>query len=130
MKRAASAQESSKLLTTRLTSVERERDSVKAVLEIERQRCADLVKLVETARVEAATKDIHLQRMQSEMATLSATQTATGSPLSAVSASPPAASGATNNTSTGGSGNNGGGGGSIAGSTPGGSASNSPPSLA
>jgi hypothetical protein len=62
MKRAAASQENSKLLTSRLTTIERERDSMKAVLELERQRAADMSKLAETARIEAATKDIHLQR--------------------------------------------------------------------
>lgn len=62
MKRASSAQENSKVLTARLGSVERERDGLRAVLEMERQRALDMSKLAETARIEAATKEIHIQR--------------------------------------------------------------------
>jgi hypothetical protein len=62
MKRASAAQENSKLLTSRLSGVERERDTLRAVVEVERQRAADMGKIAETVRIEAATKDLHLQR--------------------------------------------------------------------
>ncbi|RYH24236.1 hypothetical protein EON65_16975 [archaeon] len=80
MKRASAAQENSKLLTSRLSSVERERDTLRAVIEVERQRAADMSRLAETARIESATKDIHLQRLQSELSSLTNIASVTSSP--------------------------------------------------
>lgn len=62
MKRASAAGEANKVLTSRLTTVERERDALRALIEVERQRALDMSKVAETARIEAATKDIQLQR--------------------------------------------------------------------
>ncbi len=62
MKRAAASAEANKVLTSRLGSVEKERDAMRAIVEIERQRAADMMKVAEVARIDAATKDIHLQR--------------------------------------------------------------------
>lgn len=62
MKRAAASGEANKVLTSRLSTIERERDAARSVIDLERQRNADMTKVVEAARVEAATKDIQLQR--------------------------------------------------------------------
>ena len=86
MKRASAAQENSKLLTSRLSGVERERDTLRAVVEVERQRAADMARLAETARIESATKDIHLQRLQSELSSLTNRASVTSSPPGQTSA--------------------------------------------
>ena len=62
LKRAGAATEANKLLTSRLSSVERERDAVRTLVGIERQRATDLSHIAESARVEAATKELHIQR--------------------------------------------------------------------
>lgn len=64
IRRAGAATEANKLLTGRLGAVERERDAVRALVGVERQRTADLAHVAEAARVEAAAKDMHLQRMR------------------------------------------------------------------
>ena len=67
MKRAAASNEANKVLTNRLSSVERERDAVRAVVEVERQRAQDMMKVAEVARIDAATKDLHIQRLRTEL---------------------------------------------------------------
>lgn len=62
IKRASAATEANKLLTGRLGAVERERDAVRALVGIERQRAADMSHIAESARVESATKELHIQR--------------------------------------------------------------------
>ncbi len=62
IKRAGAATEANKLLTGRLGAVERERDAVRALVGIERQRASDMSHIAESARVEAATKELHIQR--------------------------------------------------------------------
>lgn len=62
MKRASAANEANKVLTSRLSTVEKERDALRALIEVERQRALDMTKVAEAARIEAATKDIQLQR--------------------------------------------------------------------
>ena len=62
IKRAGAATEANKLLTGRLGTVERERDAVRALVGIERQRAADMGHLAESARAESASKELHLQR--------------------------------------------------------------------
>lgn len=62
MKRAAASAEANKVLTARLGSVEKERDAMRAIVEVERQRAADMMKVAEVARIDAATKDIQHQR--------------------------------------------------------------------
>jgi len=62
MKRATAISEANKVLTSRLSSIEKERDSLRALIEIERQRASDMLKIAETARIEAATRDLQLQR--------------------------------------------------------------------
>jgi len=62
MKRASSVTEANKVLTTRVSSIERERNSLRTLIDIERQRAADMLKVAEAARIDAATKDIQLQR--------------------------------------------------------------------
>lgn len=63
IKRAGAATEANKLLTGRLGSVERERDAVRALVGIERQRASEMSHIAESARVEAATKELHIQRL-------------------------------------------------------------------
>jgi chromosome segregation ATPase len=67
MKRASAANEANKVLTSRLSGVEKERDALRALIEVERQRSMDMTKIAETARIEAATKDIQLQRLRTEL---------------------------------------------------------------
>jgi hypothetical protein len=74
IRRAGAATEANKLLTGRLGAVERERDAVRALVGIERQRAADMTHVAEAARVEAATREMHIQRMRAT------TATGTGSP--------------------------------------------------
>jgi hypothetical protein len=62
IKRAGAATEANKLLTGRLGTVERERDAVRALVGIERQRANELGHVAEAARVEAATKELQIQR--------------------------------------------------------------------
>jgi hypothetical protein len=62
MKRAAASAEMNKVLTTRLGTVEKERDAMRAIVEVERQRAADMMKVAEVARIDASTKDIQMQR--------------------------------------------------------------------
>eukprot|EP01033_Poteriospumella_lacustris_P009398 gene9398-6729_t len=67
MKRASAANEANKVLTSRLSTVEKERDALRALIEVERQRALDMTKVAEAARIEAATKDIQLQRLRTEL---------------------------------------------------------------
>ena len=62
IKRAGAATDANKMLTSRLGSVERERDAVRAMVGIERQRASELSHVAEAARVDAATKELHIQR--------------------------------------------------------------------
>jgi len=64
VQRAASANESSALLAARLATAERERDAARALVDIERRRAGQMVHVAEAARVQAASKDIQLQRMR------------------------------------------------------------------
>jgi hypothetical protein len=68
IRRAGAATEANKLLTGRLGAVERERDAVRALVGIERQRAADMTHVAEAARVEAATREMHIQRMRATTA--------------------------------------------------------------
>jgi hypothetical protein len=77
IKRAGAATEANKMLTGRLSAVERERDAVRALVGIERQRASDLGHIAEAARVDAATKELHIQRMRAVTGT-GATSTAVG----------------------------------------------------
>jgi hypothetical protein len=77
IRRAGAATEANKLLTGRLGAVERERDAVRALVGIERQRAADMTHVAEAARVEAATREMHIQRMR---ATTAAGAGSAGSP--------------------------------------------------
>ncbi len=62
MKRATAVTEANKVLTTRVSSVERERDTLRSVIDMERQKAHDMMKIAETARIDAASKEIQLQR--------------------------------------------------------------------
>lgn len=62
VKRSTATNEANRVLTTRLSSAERERDALKALVDVERQRATDMLKVAEAARIEAATRDIQLQR--------------------------------------------------------------------
>jgi hypothetical protein len=62
VKRSTAANEANRVLTSRLSAAERERDSLRSLVEVERQRAADMLKVAEAARIEAVTRDIQLQR--------------------------------------------------------------------
>lgn len=62
IKRATIATDSSKKLSSQLTAAERERDAMKALLAIERQRATEMTQVAENARAQLASKEIQLQR--------------------------------------------------------------------
>ena len=64
LKRATAAADANKILSSRLLSVERERDAMRALVGVERQKSTEMGQLAEAARVQAATKDLQLQRMK------------------------------------------------------------------
>ncbi len=64
IKRATAAADANKILSSRLLSTERERDAMRSLVSVERQKSTDLSSLVEAARVTAATKDIQLQKLR------------------------------------------------------------------
>ena len=64
IKRATAAADANKILSSRLLSTERERDAMRSLVSVERQKSTDLSSLVEAARVTAATKDIQLQKFK------------------------------------------------------------------
>lgn len=47
VRRAAAASDSTKVLSSRLSSVERERDAVRALMSLERQKSSDLAQVVQ-----------------------------------------------------------------------------------
>ena len=66
IKRATSASDANKVLTSRLSSVERERDAVRALVNAERQRAEDYGTIVETARAQVAKREVELQRLRGD----------------------------------------------------------------
>ncbi len=60
--RATSATEANKALQARLSVVERERDAVRSLIGIERQRAIEMGQVAQAARTQAATMDMQLQR--------------------------------------------------------------------
>jgi hypothetical protein len=62
MKRASAATDANKILTTRLGSLERERDALRSLINMERTKTADMLKIAEMAKLEATNKDIRIQR--------------------------------------------------------------------
>lgn len=58
MKRATAATESNKVLTSRLGSIERERDGLRSLIDLEREKCRDLMKIAEMAKMEAVSKEM------------------------------------------------------------------------
>ena len=62
IKRAASATDANKVLSTRLSAVERERDAVRAMIGLERQKASDMSQIVEVARSQLIDKDLMLNR--------------------------------------------------------------------
>jgi len=65
IKRATTAADANKVLSTRLSSVERERDAVRALVNAERQRAEDYGTIAETARAQVATREIEIDRLRS-----------------------------------------------------------------
>lgn len=65
IKRATTAADANKVLSTRLSSVERERDAVRALVNAERQRAEDYGTIAETARAQVATRELELDRLRS-----------------------------------------------------------------
>jgi hypothetical protein len=64
IKRATAAADANKVLSVRLAAVERERDAVRAVVAVERQRASDMERVAEGARAQTAATDVQLQRMR------------------------------------------------------------------
>lgn len=62
LKRATSASDANKVLSTRLASVERERDTMRALAGIEKQKASDLASVVELARAQTATATAQANR--------------------------------------------------------------------
>lgn len=62
MKRATASNDSNKVLTTRLGSVERERDGLRSLLDMERQKAQDMLKMAEMTKIESVNKDLIIQR--------------------------------------------------------------------
>jgi chromosome segregation ATPase len=65
IRRATAATDANKVLTARLSSAEREREAVRALVQIERQRATEMGAVAEEARTLAATKEVQLQRFRS-----------------------------------------------------------------
>jgi predicted nuclease with TOPRIM domain len=63
MKRASASADANKILSSRLVSVERERDAMRTLVGVERQRATEMSQVAATARMAAASKDIAVQRM-------------------------------------------------------------------
>ena len=64
IKRATSAADANKVLSTRLSSVERERDAVRALVNAERQRAEDYGSIVETARAQIASRELEMDKLK------------------------------------------------------------------
>lgn len=62
IKRAAATNEANKVLTTRLSTVERERDAVRSLVNVERQKTSDLTQMMEVTRSQLLHKDLQLGR--------------------------------------------------------------------
>lgn len=62
MKRAAAAADANKVLSSRLASVERERNATRALVSTERQRAEDMISVAEVARAQVASREVQLQR--------------------------------------------------------------------
>ena len=63
MKRASAAADANKVLSSRLASVERERDTSRALISTERQRAEEMSSVVEIARAQVASREVQLQRL-------------------------------------------------------------------
>jgi chromosome segregation ATPase len=63
IRRATSAADANKILSSRLSSVERERDAVRALVTAERQKSEEYGTLIESARAQVAQKDLQMARM-------------------------------------------------------------------
>lgn len=64
IKRASDASDANKVLSSRLLSVERERNAMRALVSVERQRATEMGQVAETARSQAANRDVQMQRMR------------------------------------------------------------------
>lgn len=62
LKRAAAAADATKVMSTRLAAVERERDAMRALAGMERQKATELSSVVEISRAQAATASAQLNR--------------------------------------------------------------------
>jgi regulator of replication initiation timing len=62
LKRAAAASDASKVMSARLAAVERERDAMRSVATMERQKASELGAVVEISRAQAATASAQLNR--------------------------------------------------------------------
>ena len=62
VKRATSAADANKILSSRLAAAERERDAVRALVMAERQKSEEYGTLIESARAQVAQKELHIAR--------------------------------------------------------------------
>jgi hypothetical protein len=62
MKRATAASDANQVLTSRLSSVEKERDGYRSLVEMERQKTMEMTKIAEIAKIETANKELLLQK--------------------------------------------------------------------
>ena len=67
LKRATSASDATKVMSARLANVERERDAMRAVAGIEKQKTSDLLTVVELSRAQAATASAQLSRYSTSL---------------------------------------------------------------
>lgn len=66
LKRAASASDATKVMSSRLAAVERERDAMRSLAAMERQKASELGSVVEISRAQAATASAQLNRYMIE----------------------------------------------------------------
>lgn len=62
LKRATAATDSNKVLTSRLGSLERERDTLRGLLDLERHKVQEVMKVAEATKMEAVQKEMELKR--------------------------------------------------------------------
>ena len=64
IKRATAAADANKVLSSRLASVERERDINRALMGTERQQKEEMISVAEAARAQVASREVQLQRYE------------------------------------------------------------------
>jgi chromosome segregation ATPase len=67
LKRINELTESNKVMSARITSLEKERDALSRLLSIERQKVVDMNRLVENTRSQLAAKEHELKRLREDL---------------------------------------------------------------